>query len=526
LSPPSTSLPPTAAAPVEPSVPVVAPPPYEPHEVRAGDYGVAVVGDYCRLDVDVLGGATFVRSAPRDAGRDELETDVAEELESSGLVDPTRTNALRIVGRWPSDAWAIRPNDLAHWTGAAWQTRPTGPGGFVVDAAADGTLLIANTVTETLADGRGRGCIVAQSTSRDVAQPSLLCGAPMASAPFAGGTVIPFEDGICQLALEGVDLTPAGEVEVVGRLCALHERAVWRGGRWRSLAAPPPPPKGTASRTVFGRLGADAYALRTTDFDTSPRAIVYACTDTRCTKLAERPLEGETYAYTPLAMRRAEDGALLLWAGHELARWKASGWESELPAPVTSVAPDHGARYATAHGMLFERASDGHWKELALPTWEGVVLHAERVVFEHDQLWIVASYDNGGCHRGSIVLRAPGGPPTLYCRKGKLATVPSTTDLRSVIQLGNGMRWATLDALATLPPELTPHLRVVRVLGRGFTNQLAVDPTDETTRQSATAFAKKYTPTFPNPLCVDPDDLGPLTDLPPDWRTLPDAGAP
>ena len=87
--------------------------------------------------------------------------------------------------------------------------------------------------------------------------------------------------------------------------------------------------------------------------------------------------------------------------------------------------------------------------------------------------------------------------------------------------LTGGMLHATRQALATLPPGLAPHARVVRRLGRGFTNLLAIDTSDPVLFARARALAPSAPAGFDNPLCVTDENLGGLDELPPGYR--PDA---
>jgi hypothetical protein len=232
--------------------------------------------------------------------------------------------------------------------------------------------------------------------------------------------------------------------------------------------------------------------------------------------------------YAPLAIARDERGALFVWAGGELARWNGSAAPKDksealtrepLPSPVTGISAEPALRYVAAGDKLFERAGAA-WKEIPMPDWRGAPLRARKVAARGDLLWVIADYDAGGCRRGSVVFCTGAGAPTLHCRSGRLATTPPELELRPVVVLGNNMKWSTLDVLAKLPAELGPHLRVARTLGRGFTKQLVVDTLDDATRARALAFAKGWsTSGFENPLCVDEGNLGPVTELPADWRT-------
>jgi hypothetical protein len=467
-------------------------------------------------------------------------------FDGGSLDAATSVAAVRVIGRWPDDAWIerlptlshdgediTRWSSIGHWSSGDWPSprveRPIRLWNEVRLLEWQGARMLAATA---IAASESRGCLVFQTLRGNAVAPSPICTAEMGSSPFRGGTTIPGQNP-CQLWLSRVDVNADGELDVEGELCALGTRAVWRRGGWRRAVPRLTPRDGHADDDVaILHLPRDeAYVARILERNQpTPRLTVDRCTRAACKLHDAAPLPGETLdeqRVPPELFPGEGAGSFFVLAGHQLFRGepRARRLEREpLPIPVQSLSPTAGVpRWAVADADLFERSASG-WARVALPRWKGTPLAARKVVSRGDDLWVIADYAAGGCRRGEVLLRRAPGGPTLYCDAGALRPEPPADPPHRVVMLNDGTMWSVRETVTQMPPELRPHVRVVRRLGRGFHGAMAADTEAPDLVAAARAIASRHAIDFDNPLCVAAGDLGSLDELPPE-DLPPDAGA-
>jgi hypothetical protein len=439
---------------------------------------------------------------------------MAARLAEDGIDARTLIEAARVSGRWPDGAWVERstsPADapwesLARWSGTVWVS-PSGPASPNVHATGYELLSWegAHVVVVTLREGKpntpwGRGCLAFQRAGDTGASPSLptaICTGWMQSGPFLGDTLIPAERGrVCRLGIEEV-AAAGGTIEVQGELCALGGRAIWRDGAWHAIATLPRVQGFDVH--VFARWPDGATrAARVVGYDgNAPRALLFTCTERACTLLGARPLQPDLVKVnTELSLLRDVDGAVLVLAGQELARWneRTKALErDELPAPVTDVAIDGQAAFAIADGKLFERRA-GAWQSVPLPAWQERPLSAVRVASRDGDPWVVASYPGGACADGTVILRRSIGAPTLFCVRGALQPAPpiASSQPPQCAQTSEAQPPPDVDALL----HAVPACRALKEL------LCPGDPRFRRVLEAAGVFDDPSAATDPKPACV------------------------